>query len=296
VNYRHAYHAGSFTDVVKHAVLALALERLKAKDAAFCVLDTHAGIGRYDLTAPAARKTGEYMTGIGRLLERDPQSLPGELRPYLGAVRALNGGALRQGGLRWYPGSPRLVRSLLRRQDRLMALELHPEDAAALAALFERDPQVTVQQMDGYTGLKALLPPKERRGLVLIDPPFEVKDEFERLVQGLRQAHRRWATGHYIIWYPIKDRQPVAAFHDALKATGIARILAVELLLRPAEEPQRLNGCGLVLVNPPWPIEDKLRKLMPVLATILGAEPGGGSRVEWLVPEIPPPVTPDKRA
>ncbi|HEY9549167.1 MAG TPA: 23S rRNA (adenine(2030)-N(6))-methyltransferase RlmJ, partial [Kiloniellaceae bacterium] len=183
-----------------------------------------------------------------------------------------------------------------RRQDRLVALELHPEDAAALAALFERDPQVKVQQADGYGGLKALLPPRERRGLVLIDPPFEERDEFERLVQGLRQAYRRWASGHYVIWYPIKGRPPVAAFHDALKATGIERILTVELLLRAPDDPERLNGCGLVLVNPPWPIEDKLRKLMPVLGDVLGAQPDSGSGVEWLVPELPPPVTPDKRA
>src|SRR5690606_19843148 len=241
----------------------------------------HAGVGRYDLSAPAANKTGEYKTGIGRLLAQDPDTLPGELRPYLAAVKALNGG----GGLRWYPGSPRLVRSLLRRQDRLVAIELHAEDAATLAALFERDPQVKVQQMDGYGGLKALLPPRERRGLVLIDPPFEERDEFERLVQGLRQAYRRWATGHYVIWYPIKDRVPVAAFHDALKAMGIARILTVELLLRPADDAERLNGCGLVLVNPPWPIEDRLRKLRPALATPLGTEPGGGARVAGLVPE-----------
>lgn len=283
MNYRHAFHAGSFADVVKHAVVALAVERLKAKDAPFCVIDTHAGIGRYDLAATAARKTGEYEAGIARLWARDPDSLPAELGPYLGAVKALNGG----GSLRWYPGSPRLVRSLLRRQDRLVALELHPEDAAALSRLFQRDPQVTVREGDGYAALKALLPPKERRGLVLIDPPFEEKDEFGRVVQALREAHRRWATGHYVIWYPVKDRQPVAAFHEALKATGIARILVAELLMRPAEDPKRLNGTGLILVNPPWPLEDKLHGLLPTLADLLGTEPGGGTRVEWLVPEAP---------
>jgi 23S rRNA (adenine2030-N6)-methyltransferase len=288
MNYRHAFHAGNFADVVKHAVLALAIERLKAKDAPFCVIDTHAGIGRYDLTSAPARKTREFEGGIARLLARDPQTLPSELRPYLAAVKALNGGPrFREGDLRWYPGSPRLIRSLMRRQDRLVLLELHPEDARDLAELFERDRQVTVQQADGYVGLKALLPPKERRGLVLIDPPFEVKDEFERLVRGLRQAYRRWATGHYVIWYPIKDRAPVTAFHAALKASGIGRILVVELLLRPDDDAERLNGCGLVLVNPPWPIEGKLKELMPVLADILGAETGG-ARVEWLVPERMP--------
>lgn len=287
MNYRHAYHAGSFADVVKHAVVALAVERLKAKDAPFCVIDTHAGIGRYDLAATAARKTGEYETGIARLWARDRDSLPAELGPYLGAVKALNGGAPETTSLRWYPGSPRLVRSLLRRQDRLVALELHPEDAAALSRLFQRDPQVTVREGDGYAALKALLPPKERRGLVLIDPPFEDKDEFARVVDSLRGAHRRWATGHYVIWYPVKDRAPVAAFHEALKATGIARILVAELLLRPADDAGRLNGTGLILVNPPWPLEDRLRALLPALADLLGAEPGGGTRVEWLVPEVP---------
>lgn len=281
MNYRHAFHAGNFADVVKHAVLALAIERLKAKDAPFCVIDTHAGLGRYDLRSAPAQKTGEYKSGIARLLEREAGMLPSELKPYLAAVRALNGG----GGLRWYPGSPRLVRSLMRRQDRLVLLELHPEDAAALTELFARDRQVSVQQADGYVGLKALLPPKERRGLVLIDPPFEVKDEFERLLRALRQAHRRWATGHYVIWYPIKDRAPVAAFHDALQATGIARILVSELLLRADDDSERLNGCGLVLINPPWPLDQKLAELMPVLADILGAERDGGARVAWLVPE-----------
>ncbi|HMA15536.1 MAG TPA: 23S rRNA (adenine(2030)-N(6))-methyltransferase RlmJ, partial [Kiloniellaceae bacterium] len=170
---------------------------------------------------------------------------------------------------------------------RLVALELHPEDAAALSRLFQRDPQVTVRQGDGYAALKALLPPKERRGLVLIDPPFEEKDEFGRVVDSLREAHRRWATGHYVVWYPVKDRQPVAAFHDALKATGVTRILVVELLLRPDDDPKRLNGTGLILVNPPWPLEDKLQGLLPALADLLGTEPGGGTRVEWLVPEAP---------
>lgn len=285
MNYRHAYHAGNFADVVKHAVLALLVERLKLKDSAFCVLDTHAGIGRYDLRSVPAQKTGEFRAGILRLLERDARSLPGELKPYLGAVRALNGGAnFSASSLRWYPGSPRLVRSLMRRQDKLTLLELHPEDAASLSELFSRDRHVTVRQADGYTGLKALLPPPERRGLVLIDPPFERRDEFELLVRGLRQAYRRWATGQYLLWYPIKDRPPVDDFHAALKAASIPRILVVEFLLRPADDPERLNGCGLILVNPPWKMDEVLGTLLPALASILGDE-AASTRVEWLVPE-----------
>ncbi len=282
MNYRHAYHAGNFADVVKHAVLALLVDRLKAKDSAFCVLDTHAGIGRYDLRSVPAQKTGEFKSGIGRLLERETRSLPAELKPYLGAVRALNG----SGGLRWYPGSPRLVRSLMRGQDQLILFELHPEDAAALSELFARDRQVTVRQADGYIGLKAVLPPPQRRGLVLIDPPFEKRDEFETLLRGLRQAHRRWATGQYLVWYPIKDRAPVAEFHQALKASGIERVLIAEFLLRPDDDAERLNGCGLVLINPPWKLDATLEELLSALAGILGAEKGGGARVEWLVPAL----------
>src|SRR5258708_23962886 len=231
MNYRHAYHAGNFADVVKHATLALLIERLKAKDTPFCVLDTHAGIGRYDLSSTEAQKTGEFRNGVLKLLDAGPKALPGELDPYLSVVRALNKG---RSELRWYPGSPRLALDLLRPQDRLALLELHPEDARTLAALFAGDRRVSIHNADGYIGLKAFLPPKERRGLVLIDPPFERRDEFERLARGLRHAHRRWASGQYLLWDPVKDRSPVAAFHEALKANGIARMLVAELLRRHA--------------------------------------------------------------
>jgi 23S rRNA (adenine2030-N6)-methyltransferase len=282
MNYRHAYHAGNFADVVKHATLALIIERLKAKPTPFCVVDTHAGIGRYDLSSVEAQKTGEFRGGVLRLLERPPAQLPGELEPYLAVVRGLNRGG---GELRWYPGSPRLALDLLRPQDRLVLLELHPEDARTLSALFAGDRRVSVHNADGYMGLKAFLPPKERRGLVVIDPPFERRDEFERLARGLRHAHRRWATGQYLLWYPIKDRPPVEAFHAALKASGIGRLLLAELLLHPATDPERLNGCGLVLVNPPWRLDAALSALLPKLARIFDAARSAGARVEWLVSE-----------
>lgn len=282
MNYRHAYHAGNFADVVKHAALALMIERLKAKNAPFCVIDTHAGLGRYDLSSTEAQKTGEFRDGVLRLLERDPRSLPAELGPYLAVVRAMNRGGV---AIRWYPGSPRLALDLMGPQDRLMLLELHPADAQTLAGLFAGDARVSVHNADGYMGLKAFLPPKQRRGLVLVDPPFERKDEFARLARGLRHAHRRWATGQYLLWYPIKAREPVAAFHDELAASGIGRILIAELLLRPATDPERLNGCGLVLVNPPWKLDSDLSSLLPNLADTFGAVRGAGARVEWLVPE-----------
>jgi 23S rRNA (adenine2030-N6)-methyltransferase len=278
MNYRHAFHAGGFTDVMKHATLALILEHLRAKDAPFCVVDTHAGVGRYDLWSEPAQRTGEYRDGILKVV-RDS---PAELAPYLDVVRAMNDGGRH---VRWYPGSPGLAQALARPQDRIALLELHPEDAHTLAVSFADDARIHVQQADGYLGLKALLPPKERRGLVLIDPPFEVTDEFARIVRGLGHGHRRWATGIYLVWYPIKHRGPVKAFHDALAASGIRKILVTELLLRPDTDPDRLNGSGLVIVNPPWRLDAALERLLPALLAKFGAIATGRTRVETLVPE-----------
>lgn len=278
MNYRHVFHAGNFVDVVKHAILALVLEHLKAKAPPFCFLDTHAGIGRYDLWSEPAQRTGEYREGILKAI-RNP--LP-ELVPYLDVVRAMNGGGPH---VRWYPGSPGLAQALLRPQDRMVLCELHPEDARTLAQSFAEDARVQVQEADGYIALKALLPPKERRGCVLIDPPFEVTDEFERIVRGLGHAHRRWATGIYLVWYPIKHRGPVKAFHDALAASGIRRVLAAELLLRADTDPERLNGSGMIVVNPPWTLADSLARLLPALLADFGASGNGRVRVETLVPE-----------
>jgi 23S rRNA (adenine2030-N6)-methyltransferase len=278
MNYRHAFHAGNFADVMKHAAMALILEHLKTKDAPFCVVDTHAGIGRYDLWSEPAQRTGEYRDGILKVV-RDP---PAELEPFLAAVRAMNDGGRH---VRWYPGSPGLAQALTRPQDRIALLELHPEDARTLADAFAGDERIRVQQADGYIGLKALLPPRERRGLVLIDPPFEVPDEFTRIVRGLGHAHRRWATGIYMVWYPIKHRGPVRAFHDALAASGIRRILVAELLLRPDTDPEQLNGAGLVIVNPPWQLDTALAQLFAALVAKFGASETGRARVEALVPE-----------
>jgi 23S rRNA (adenine2030-N6)-methyltransferase len=278
MNYRHAFHAGGFTDVVKHATLALVLEHLKAKEQPFCFLDTHAGIGRYDLWSEPAQRTGEYRAGILKAA-RDPAE---ELAPYLNVVRAMNDGGPH---VRWYPGSPGLAQALLRPQDRIVLCELHPEDARTLAASFAGDARVQVQESDGYLALKALLPPKERRGCVLIDPPFEVTDEFERIVRGLGHAYRRWATGIFLVWYPIKHRGPVKAFHDALAASAIRRILVAELLLRSDTDHDRLNGSGMIVVNPPWKLGESLARLLPALCADFGATGSGRARVETLVPE-----------
>ncbi|HEV7368501.1 23S rRNA (adenine(2030)-N(6))-methyltransferase RlmJ [Arenibaculum sp.] len=284
MNYRHAFHAGNFADVMKHAVLALILRHLGAKPAPYCVLDTHAGTGRYDLASGPSTRTGEAERGIVRLM-RERAALPPDLSPYLEAVEALNAG----GGLRHYPGSPRLARALMRPQDRLVLAELHPEDAAALKREFAHDRQAAVHHMDGYLALKAHLPPAERRGLVLVDPPFETPDEFDQLVAGLALAHRRWPAGIKALWYPIKDRPAVWRFHDALEASGVPRILLAELTIHREDTHQRLNGSGMVLVNPPWRLDGTLATVLPALHAALGAEEGG-ARVEWLVPEQAAPT------
>lgn len=279
MNYRHAYHAGGPADVFKHVVLTRLIVALRAKDRPFCVLDTHAGIGRYDLTGVEAGKTGEFRDGVGRLLAAS--GLPAALDPYLRTVRAENAGAP---DLAVYPGSPRLARALLRPGDRLVLVELHPEDAATLRARFRGDPQVAVHHRDGYEAVKALVPPPERRGLALLDPAFEAADEFARMVDGLGAAHRRWPGGIYALWYPIKHRAPVDRFHGDLATTGIRRMLVVELTVRADRRPDRLNGSGLVIVNPPWRFDAELAEMLPPLQRLLSWD-GGGVRIDWLVPE-----------
>ncbi|RWD93960.1 23S rRNA (adenine(2030)-N(6))-methyltransferase RlmJ [Mesorhizobium sp.] len=282
MNYRHAYHAGNFADVVKHAVLSRLVEYLKQKDKAFRVIDTHAGIGRYDLASVEAGKTGEWQGGVGRLFEAalEPRAAA-LLRPYLQAVRAENP----DGGLGRYPGSPLIVRHLLRSQDRLTAIELHPQDAAQLKSVFAGDFQTRVIVLDGWLALGAHLPPKEKRGLVLVDPPFEEEGEFQRLVESLRRAHRRWPGGIYALWYPIKDRKAVAAFRAALQETGIPKLLDIGFEIRPASNEPSLDGSGLVVVNPPFTLEGELRVLLPALHKVLAVEQPSRWTIEWLAGE-----------
>ena len=222
MNYRHIYHAGNFADVLKHAVLARLIVYLQQKDKAFRLLDTHAGIGLYDLSSEEAQKTGEWREGIGKLLDADlPAPIATILAPYLDAVRSLNP----EGEITLYPGSPKLARMLFRPQDRLSAMELHPDDSRRLARLFEGDYQVRVTELDGWLALGAHLPPKEKRGIVLVDPPFEEEGEYDRLIDGLARAWRRFPGGVYCLWYPIKKGAPIADFHEGLKALDIPKML-----------------------------------------------------------------------
>jgi len=279
MNYRHIFHAGNFADVLKHAVLAKLIVYMQQKDKAFRLLDTHAGIGLYDLSSVEAQKTGEWREGIGRLLEAELSPAAASFfEPYLNAVRELNP----DGGLTYYPGSPKLARMLLRPFDRLSAMELHPDDARALARLFEGDYQTRITELDGWLALGAHLPPKEKRGIVLVDPPFEIENEFERLVDGLSRAYRRFSTGTYCLWYPIKKAVPAPAFHDALKALDIPKMLCVEMTVKSDREATGLTGSGLVIVNPPYTLKEELHAALPDLRRVLAQDRYASHRVVWL--------------
>jgi len=279
MNYRHIYHAGNFADVLKHAVLARLIVYLQQKDKAFRVIDTHAGIGLYDLSSVEAQKTGEWQDGIGRLMSAELSAdVAALLAPYLDAVRSLNP----EGGLSLYPGSPKLTRMLMREQDRLSAFELHPEDCQTLRELFEGDYHVRVTELDGWLSLGAHMPPKEKRGIILVDPPFEIEGEYERLVDGLVKAWRRFPGGTYCLWYPIKKGAPIKAFHDALKETEIPKMLCAELSVRSDRETTGLSGSGLIIVNPPYTLHDELKQLLPVLKTLLAQDRFASTRNIWL--------------
>jgi 23S rRNA (adenine2030-N6)-methyltransferase len=282
LNYRHAFHAGSFADVFKHAVLCRLLDYLREKPAAFRVIDTHAGAGVYDLASPEATRGGEWHDGIARLAAAPLRDKAAALlAPYLDAVRALNPA----GALKTYPGSPALVRAFLRPQDRLIACELEPKAQAALTRAMQRDPRVKTLAIDGWTALSAYVPPTERRGLVLTDPPFERDDDFPRLAQGLAAAHRKWATGQYLLWYPVKGSTEPDTLAKRLRRLGIPKILRAELIVSSLSDPTRLNGSGLIIVNPPWTLEAELRLLLPVLADVLGREKQGRYTLDWLAGE-----------
>jgi len=279
MNYRHAFQAGNFADVMKHLIVTRILLYLRGKETPFRVIDTHAGAGLYDLQDERAQRTGEWRDGIGRFWHAALAAPVAALaQPYRDAVAALNEG----GTPRLYPGSPLLARSLLRPQDRLVACELEPQAAAALRRALGRDPRARAVTIDGWTALNAYIPPKERRGLVLIDPPFEAADEFASLAERLMSAYRKWPTGLYAVWYPIKDEREVAAFARRLASGGMANVLRAELRLSEVPAAGRLAGSGMVIVNPPWTLQDELSTLMPPLAKILSGS-AAGAKVDALI-------------
>ncbi|WP_062011604.1 23S rRNA (adenine(2030)-N(6))-methyltransferase RlmJ [Aureimonas sp. AU4] len=280
MNYRHAFHAGNFADVVKHALLARLIEYLKLKPKAFRILDTHAGIGRYDLSGDEARRTGERVEGIDRLVA-SPVWVDPLLRPYREAVEAVRAAH----GADSYPGSPLVARTLMRPQDRLSLYELHPADAQILHDEFAGDYQVRATHLDGWLALGAHLPPKEKRGVVLIDPPFEETGEHERIVERVAAAWRRWPGGIYAVWYPVKQRERRSALLSGIRESGLRNVVAAELLREPMGADDRLVGTGFLVVNPPWTFAPEAERILALLRPLLETDRGGSFSVEMLVPE-----------
>lgn len=285
MNYRHAFHAGSFADVIKHIVLVRMLTYLQEKPAAFRVIDTHAGAGVYDLTSEEARRGGEWSTGIARIMQaRFSETTAPLIKPYLDIVRAFNP----QRDLVAYPGSPLIARALLRPQDRLTACEVEPKARKRLIEALRRDTQARVVDLDGWMALPAFVPPNERRGLVLIDPPFEAKDEFERLADGFAGAFAKWPTGSYLLWYPVKSRRATdeLARHVAGVAGSTAppgKCLRLEFSVAPQVAGGGLTSTGLLMVNPPWTLMGELKAILPELEKPLGQ--GGAGRFRLEVPK-----------
>jgi 23S rRNA (adenine2030-N6)-methyltransferase len=282
MNYRHAFHAGGFADVIKHIVLVRILSYLQDKPAAFRVIDTHAGAGLYDLASDEARRGGEWLTGIARVMQaRFSETTLPLIKPYLDIVRAFNPGR----DLKTYPGSPLIARALLRPQDRLTACEVEPQARKRLIDALRRDTQARVVDLDGWLALPAFVPPKERRGLILIDPPYEQKDEFERLAEGFGEAFAKWPTGSYLLWYPVKSRRAtddlarhVAAAVGAGPSPG--KCLRLEFSVAPQTAGAPLASTGLLIVNPPWTLMGELKAILPELEKPLGQGGAGRFRLE----------------
>ena len=283
MNYRHAFHAAGFADVIKHIVLVRVLTYLHEKPAAFRVIDSHAGAGLYDLTSEQAQRGGEWLTGIARILQaRFSEATAALLKPYLDVVRAFNPQA---NMLAAYPGSPLFARALLRPQDRLTACEVEPSARKALIDALRNDQQARVVDLDGWVALPAFVPPNERRGLVLIDPPFEAKDEFARLEKGFLAAFNKWPTGIFLLWYPAKSRRLTDQLarqvaRAAASTRPAAKCLRLEFSVAPQTQDAVLASCGLLIVNPPWTLQDELKIILPELEKPLGQGGAGRFRIE----------------
>ncbi len=279
LSYRHLFHAGGYADVFKHALLTGLIASLQKKEKPFFYLDTHAGLGHYDLSHSWAAKNREYENGISLLLRQ--KEVPPSLLDYVKLIRSDNP----TGELRFYPGSPRVARKWLRPGDRMVLTELNRDDCATLGKLFATDRQVHVHCMDAYHGLKAFLPPPERRGLVLIDSSFDRAKEFPRIAEALSIAHRRWATGTYAIWYPLMEPDAMLAFDRAIFATDIRKILKLDFAMENDDWTLTMRGCGMLVVNPPWHFEDDAKSMLEWLWPVLSVKKAGGVDVSWLVPE-----------
>ncbi len=280
LSYRHSFHAGNHADVLKHIVLMLILENLKQKEKGFYYLDTHAGVGRYRLFGDEAEKTAEFVEGIGRLW--DKTDLPPDVQRYVDLIKKLNYGGKE---LRYYAGSPLIAAQLLRAQDRALLTELHPSDYPLLRNNFKQFENIIAKRDNGFQQLKATLPPKERRGLVLIDPPYELKEDYDLVVKAVEEGYKRFATGVYAIWYPVVLRQQTKRIIKGLEATDIRKILQIELAIRPDSDQRGMTASGMIVINPPWTLEGQMKQILPYLTQTLVPEGTGSWQVSWITPE-----------
>ncbi len=280
MNYKHLFHAGSFSDVLKHSVQIMLIKALQMKEKPFCYIDTHAGNGMYNLTSEAAQKTQEYTAGIMRLWRNRTTISDPILKEYLELVASCQPSHC--DAIQNYPGSPWFARQLCRENDRLVVCELHPEVYQELKQLFYHDKKVAVHHRNSYEGLKAFLPPKEQRGLVLIDPPYEKPGEFNDLIDLLAIADHRWPRGLYAIWYPLTDINKVNQFKNKLLAFSFKEILELEWFLYPHDFPAGLKASGMIMINPPWQIEKMIRPTLDELNAQLAVYPGSAYRLDWL--------------
>ncbi|MGD9426314.1 23S rRNA (adenine(2030)-N(6))-methyltransferase RlmJ [Pantoea sp. NSTU24] len=279
LSYRHSFHAGNHADVLKHTVLSLIITALKEKEKPFFYLDTHAGAGRYQLSGEHAERTGEYLEGIARIWQQP--DAPALLQPYFEAIGALNRGP----ALRYYPGSPLIARHLLREDDRLQLTELHSSDYPLLRNEFSKDKRARVDRADGYQQLKSKLPPLSRRGLVLIDPPYEMKSDYQAVVKGIQEGYKRFSTGIFALWYPVVLRQQIKHMLRDLEATGIRNILQIELAARPDSDQRGMTASGMIVINPPWKLADQMNTVLPWLHKKLVPTGTGHFVVNPIVPE-----------
>ncbi|WP_455648263.1 23S rRNA (adenine(2030)-N(6))-methyltransferase RlmJ [Lonepinella koalarum] len=280
LSYRHSFHAGNHADVLKHIVQMLIIENLQQKDKGFYYLDTHAGVGKYRLLSEESEKTAEYLAGIARLWQQ--KDLPEEIQRYVNLIKKLNYGGKE---LRYYAGSPFIASLMLREQDRALFIELHPADYPLLRNTFKDYQNISTKRDDGFQQLKATLPPKERRGLVLIDPPYELKEDYDLVVRAIVEGYKRFATGIYAIWYPVALRQQTKRIIKCLEATGIRKILQIELAVRPDSDQRGMTASGMIVINPPWQLESQMKQILPYLVKTLVPENTGSWKVSWITPE-----------
>lgn len=278
MNYRHAFHAGNHADVFKHIVLSHLISLLTQKDTPFAYIDTHAGIGLYDLQASEANRTGEWLEGIKLLF--DKSDIPSQIIPYMNIIKSIN----EPNNLRYYPGSPKIAEQLMRQQDHIILNEKHPEDALLLKQNFKHIRDITIHSQNGWLLPKAILPTKEKRILILIDPPFEQENELDLCVKSLTDAITRMRQAIVTIWYPIKDQKSLNSFYNKLKKSNAPKLLKAELMINPADNNLGLNGSGMIIANPPWKLESELQSFLPYLVNTL-TKGKGKWQVNWLIEE-----------